>query len=170
MTEINANKAILNAIKNILEGSDKLSKKDFLKAVGDAFDDCKSNLVGKKALGKSLVAKPTNAQKTGKSKGKVKLAEEDQNDEEELPLGKKVKKDNLHPEADEKPKRKLSEYQLFAKEQLALLKAREDAKEADVEKLKQKDLMKLVAKRWKLKKEGVDEEEWDDRIALMEDE
>jgi hypothetical protein len=84
----------------------------------------------------------------------------------EVVMNKKVKKDNLVPDED-KPKRKLRDYQQFAKDQLAFLKQREDAKEEGEEKLKQKDLMKLVAKRWKLKKEGIDETEWDD---IMEEE
>lgn len=81
----------------------------------------------------------------------------------EVVMNKKVKKDNLVPDED-KPKRKLSDLQQFAKDQLAYLKQREDAKEEGEEKLKLKDLMKLVAKRWKLKKEGIDETEWDDRM------
>ena len=80
-------------------------------------------------------------------------------------MNKKVKKDTLKPDDDnEKPKRKLSDYQQFAKDQLSILKHREDAKEDGDEKLKQKDLMKLVAKRWKLKKAGIDETEWDERM------
>jgi hypothetical protein len=144
------NKAILADIKAFLDGNDSITKKDFLKAVGEAFD-------------KNKVAKP----KTLKMKGKAK--EEDGEDIVEKVMNKKVKKDNLKPDGEEKPKRKLSDYQQFAKEQLAFLKQREDAKEEGEEKLKQKDLMKLVAKRWKLKKEEIPEEEWDERMN-MEDE
>jgi len=140
-------KAILAEIKSFLETNDKIIKKDFLKAVGQAFDNNK-------------LAKP----KALKLKAKVK--EEIEGSNVEAVMNKKVKKDDLRPEED-KPKRKLSDYQQFAKDQLAFLKQREDAKEEGVEKLKQKDLMKLVAKRWKLKKEGIEENEWDDR---MEDE
>jgi len=138
-------KAILADIKSFLESNDKINKKDFLKAVGDAFDNNK--LAKPKAL-----------------KLKVKAKEEIDGSNVEAVMNKKVKKDDLKPE-DDKPKRKLSDYQQFAKDQLAFLKQREDAKEEGVEKLKQKDLMKLVAKRWKLKKEGIDETEWDDRMA-----
>ena len=140
-------KAILAEIKSFLETNDKIIKKDFLKAVGQAFDNNK--LAKPKAL-----------------KLKVKAKEEIDGSNVEAVMNKKVKKDDLRPEED-KPKRKLSDYQQFAKDQLAFLKQREDAKEEGVEKLKQKDLMKLVAKRWKLKKEGIEENEWDDR---MEDE
>ena len=154
MTSVN-NKAVLTAIKNFLEGAEKLTKKDFLKAVGDAFD---------------ANATKANA-KTLKVKAKAK-APKDEGEEETEPLKKKtVKKDKLIPDDDgEKPKRKLSDYQIFAKEQLAFLKAREDEKEEGEVKLKQKDLMRLVAKRWKLKKEGVDESEWDSRIEEEADE
>lgn len=153
MTSVN-NKAVLTAIKTFLDGADKLTKKDFLKAVGDAFD---ANITKAKA-------------KTLKVKAKAKEPK-DEGQEETEPLKKKVKKDALKPDDDgEKPKRKLSEYQIFAKEQLAFLKSREDEKEEGEEKLKQKDLMRLVAKRWKLKKEGVDENEWDERIEAEADE
>ena len=138
-------KAILADIKTFLESNDKINKKDFLKAVCDAFDNNK--LAKPKAL-----------------KLKVKAKEEIEGSNVEAVMNKKVKKDDLIPEGD-KPKRKLSDYQQFAKDQLAFLKQREDAKEEGVEKLKQKDLMKLVAKRWKLKKEGIDETEWDDRMS-----
>jgi len=143
------NKAILTAIKKVLDESDKLTKKDFLKAVGVAFDENKPS------------AKP----KVLKLKGKA-IAKDEETDEIGGRKVKKVEKDDIQP--DDKPKRKLSDYQQFAKEQLAFLKQREDAKEDACERLKQKDLMKLVAKRWKLKKEGVDEEEWDERIEAME--
>lgn len=144
------NKAILTAIKKVLDESDKLTKKDFLKAVGIAFDENKPS------------AKP----KVLKLKGK-----KDEKDEETDEIGgrkvKKVEKDDIQPE--DKPKRKLSDYQQFAKDQLAFLKQREDAKEDAGDRLRQKDLMKLVAKRWRLKKEGVEEEEWDERIEAMDD-
>lgn len=151
MTSVN-NKAVLAAIKNFLDGAEKLTKKDFLKAVGDAYD-----------------ANTTKA-KTLRVKAKAKVPK-DEGEEETEPLKKKtVKKDVLKPDDDgEKPKRKLSEYQIFAKEQLAFLKSREDDKEEGEVKLKQKDLMKLVAKRWKLKKDGVDENEWDERIEAEAD-
>lgn len=139
-------KAILAEIKSFLETNDKIVKKDFLKAVGEAFD-------------KNKGAKP----KALKLKAKAQEEVEGGSNIEAV-MNKKVKKDNLVPDED-KPKRKLSDYQQFAKEQLAFLKQREDAKEEGEEKLKQKDLMKLVAKRWKLKKEGIDETEWDDRMA-----
>lgn len=144
------NKAILTAIKKVLDESDKLTKKDFLKAVGIAFDENKPS-----------VAKP----KVLKMKGKAN-AKDEEDDEFDGRKVKKVEKDDIQP--DDKPKRKLSDYQQFAKDQLAFLKQREDAKEDASERLKQKDLMKLVAKRWRLKKEGVDEEEWDERIEAME--
>ena len=144
MSKANA-KAILADIKSFLDSNDKIVKKDFLKAVGEAFD-------------KNKLAKP----KVLKLKAKAK--EEINGSNIEVVMNKKVKKDNLNPDED-KPKRKLSDYQQFAKDQLAFLKQREDAKEDGVEKLKQKDLMKLVAKRWKLKKEGIEETEWDDRMA-----
>ena len=137
-------KAILAEIKSFLESNDKIIKKDFLKAVGEAFDNNK-------------LTKPKGL----KLKAKVKEEIEGSNVDEVM--NKKVKKDDLKPDED-KPKRKLSDYQQFAKEQLAFLKQREDAKDKVEEKLKQKDLMKLVAKRWKLKKEGIDENEWDDRM------
>lgn len=139
-------KAILADIKNFLDSNEKIIKKDFLKAVGEAFD--KNKLAKPKAL-----------------KLKAKAKEEVDGSNIEAVMNKKVKKDNLIPDGEEKPKRKLSDYQQFAKEQLAFLKQREDAKEDGEEKLKQKDLMKLVAKRWKLKKEGIDESEWDDRMV-----
>jgi hypothetical protein len=137
-------KAILAEIKSFLESNDKIIKKDFLKVVGEAFDNNK-------------LAKPKGL------KLKAKAKEEIEGSNVEAVMNKKVKKDDLKPE-DDKPKRKLSDYQQFAKEQLAFLKQREDAKDKGEEKLKQKDLMKLVAKRWKLKKEGIDENEWDDRM------
>jgi hypothetical protein len=143
-------KAILADIKTFLDGNDKTTKKDFLKAVGEAFD-------------KNKTAKPKTLKLKGKQQAEVK------DDKEEKVFGgrkvKKVEKDDIHPE--DKPKRKLSDYQQFAKDQLAYLKQREDAKEDREEKLKQKDLMKLVGKRWKLKKEDIDESEWDER--MMED-
>jgi hypothetical protein len=139
-------KAILADIKSFLESNDKIVKKDFLKAVGEAFD-------------KNKVAKPKALKLKEKAKEEI-----DGGSNIEAVMKKKVKKDNLVPDED-KPKRKLSEYQQFAKDQLAFLKQREDAKEEGEEKLKQKDLMKLVAKRWKLKKEGIDETEWDDRMG-----
>lgn len=144
------NKAILAEIKSYLDTNDKIVKKDFLKAVGEAFD-------------KNKIAKP----KAIKLKAKAK--EEVEGSNIEAVMNKKVKKDNLIPDED-KPKRKLSDYQQFAKEQLSLLKQREDAKEDGEEKLKQKDLMKLVAKRWKMKKEGIDESEWDKRMEEQDDE
>jgi hypothetical protein len=138
------NKAILAEIKSFLDSNEKIVKKDFLKAVGEAFD-------------KNKLAKP----KALKLKGKVK--EEVEGSNVAQVMSKQVMKDDLVPE--EKPKRKLSDYQQFAKDQLAFLKQREDAKDEGEEKLKQKDLMKLVAKRWKLKKEGIDENEWEDRMV-----
>lgn len=138
------NKAILADIKYFLDTNEKIIKKDFLKAVGEAFD--KNKLAKPKAL-----------------KLKAKAKEEVEGSNISQVMKKPVMKDDLVP--DEKPKRKLSEYQQFAKEQLAFLKHREDVKEDGEEKLKQKDLMKLVAKRWKLKKEGIDESEWDDRMV-----
>ena len=137
------NKAILADIKAFLDEHETITKKDFLKAIGDAFD---KNKVAKKAL-------------------KNKWTPKDADDESviEKVMKKKVNKDNLKPDED-KPKRKLSDYQQFAKEQLAYLKQREDAKEDGEEKLKQKDLMRLVAKRWKLKKADIPEEEWDERM------
>jgi hypothetical protein len=137
------NKAILADIKAFLDEHETITKKDFLKAIGDAFD---KNKVAKKAL---------------KIKGKAKDADDES--VVEKVMKKKVNKDNLKPDED-KPKRKLSDYQQFAKEQLAYLKQREDAKEDGEEKLKQKDLMRLVAKRWKLKKADLPEEEWDERM------
>lgn len=150
------NKAILTAIKKILDESDKLTKKDFLKAVGVAFDENKPSF-----------AKPKVLKLKGKANAKDEVVEEDEGEIGGRKM-RQVGKDDVNP--DEKPKRKLSDYQQFAKEQLAFLKQREDAKEDVSERLKQKDLMKLVAKRWKLRKEGVDEEEWDERIEAMEDE
>ena len=139
------NKSILADIKTFLESHEKTTKKDFLKAVGTAFD-------------KNKVEKP----KTLKLKAKAALEEVEGSNIEKV-MNKKVQKDELVPIGD-KPARKLSDYQLFAKEQLAFLKQREDAKEEIEVKLKQKDLMKLVAKRWKLKKAGIDENEWDERM------
>lgn len=139
------NKSILADIKTFLESHEKITKKDFLKAVGTAFD-------------KNKVEKP----KTLKLKAKAALEEVEGSNIEKV-MNKKVQKDELVPIGD-KPARKLSDYQLFAKEQLAFLKQREDAKEEIEVKLKQKDLMKLVAKRWKLKKAGIDENEWDERM------
>jgi hypothetical protein len=144
------NKAILADIKAFLDENETTTKKDFLKAIGEAFD-------------KNKVAKT----KTLKVKSKAK----DENNESvvEKVMNKKVKKDTLKPDED-KPKRKLSDYQQFAKEQLAYLKQREDAKEEGEEKLKQKDLMKLVAKRGKLKKADIAEEEWDERMMENDEE
>jgi len=153
MTSVNT-KAILTAIKTFLDRDEKPTKKDFLKVIGDAFD---------------ANAKTGAKTKTLKVKVKAKVAPADEGEEEIEPLKKKVKKDDLKSQ-DDKPKRKLSEYQIFAKEQLALLKRREDEKEDGEVKLKQKDLMRLVAKRWKLKKDGVDEDDWDARIEEQEDE
>ena len=144
------NKAILADIKSYLDSNDKIIKKDFLKAVGEAFD-------------KNKLAKPKALKLKAKAKEEV-----GDGSNIEIVMNKKVKKDNLVPDED-KPKRKLSDYQQFAKDQLAFLKQREDAKEEGEEKLKQKDLMKLVAKRWKLKKEGIDETEWDDRMEEEEE-
>jgi len=156
------NKAILTAIKKVLDDSDKLTKKDFLKAVGIAFDENKPS------------AKPKVLKLKGKKDEKNEKDEKDEKDEkneETDKIGgrkvKKVDKDDIQPE--DKPKRKLSDYQQFAKDQLAFLKQREDAKEDAGDRLRQKDLMKLVAKRWRLKKEGVEEEEWDERIEAMDD-
>jgi len=143
MTKAN-NKAILAEIKSFLDDNETITKKDFLKAVGEAFD-------------KNKVAKP----KALKVKGKK---NDDDESVVEKVMKKKVQKDTLKPDDEEKPKKKLSDYQQFAKDQLAFLKQREDAKEEGEEKLKQKDLMKLVAKRWKLKKAGIDEGEWDERM------
>lgn len=148
-----SSKTIITIIKKFLDENDKITKKEFLKVVSDAFDD----------------NKPTVKAKTLKLKCKNK--DESKNNEEEKNseiMNKKIKKDNIKND-DEKPKRKLSEYQQFAKEQLAFLKAREDSKN-NGEKLKQKDLLKLVGKRWKLKKEGIDEDEWDTKIEEIEDE
>ncbi len=148
------NKAILSAIKSFLEGTEKPTKKDFLKVVGDAFD---------------ANAKSVAKAKTLKVKAKAKT-QKDEGLEETEPLKKTVKRDDLKLEDDdEKPKRKLSAYQIFAKEQLTLLKSREDEKEEGVMKLKQKDLMRLVARRWKLKKDGVDECDWDSIIEEEDD-
>lgn len=145
-------KEILAEIKNFLDSNDKITKKDFLKAVGDAFDNNK-------------IDKP----KTLKMKVKAKKNDnENKNENVDEVMKKKITKDTLKVDG-EKPKRKLSEYQLFAKDQLALLKKREDDKADGEEKLKQKDLMKLVAKRWKMKKENIDEDEWDERM-LEDDE
>lgn len=141
-------KGILAEIKNFLDSNENITKKDFLKAVGDAFDNNKPD-------------KP----KTLKMKVKAKKNEGVEGVEEVMK--KKINKDTLKVDG-EKPKRKLSEYQLFAKEQLSLLKKREDDKGDGEEKLKQKDLMKLVAKRWKLKKENIDESEWDERMLEEE--
>ncbi len=69
-----------------------------------------------------------------------------------LKLGKEKKVD------DEKPKRAPTAYQLFVKETLPELKAREDAKGEGEEKLKQTDLIKEVAKMWKDKQASLKEE------------
>ena len=55
-------------------------------------------------------------------------------------------------DGEEKPKKELSDYQIFMKEQMVLLKAREDAKEEGEEKVKPKDLMKEIGELWKQKK------------------
>jgi len=144
-------KAILADIKTFLDENNKTTKKDFLKAVGDAFD-------------KNKTAKPKTLKLKGKAKAEVKV---DVGAEDVLK--RKTKKNALVPD-DDKPKRKLSDYQQFAKEQLAYLKNREDEKEEGEERLKQKDLMKLVGKRWKLKKAEIDESEWDERMLEEEDE
>jgi len=150
MSKANA-KAIVAEIKTFLEANMNITKKDFLKAVGQAFDN------NKNAKTKSL-----------KLKAAVDKSDEDGNKIDAV-MKKPVKKDTLKPEeGDEKPKRKLSDYQIFAKEQLAFLKHREDSKDDGEEKLKQKDLMKLVAKRWNMKKAGIDEEEWDDKMKEEE--
>ena len=146
MAKANA-KAIVAEIKIFLEANLNTTKKDFLKAVGQAFDNNKN-------------AKP----KTLKIKAAAVEKSDGEDNDIEAVLKKPVKKDKLKPDGEDKPKRKLSDYQIFAKEQLAFLKQREDAKEEGEEKLKQKDLMKLVAKRWHLKKSGIDEDEWDERM------
>ena len=148
-------KAILADIKSFLDSNEKIIKKDFLKAVGEAFDKNKT------AKPKALKMKPKAKKEDG--------CEGEESNIEAI-LKKKVKKDDLNVGGEEKVKRKLSDYQQFAKEQLAFLKQREDAKEDGDEKLKQKELMKLVAKRWKMKKEGIDEAEWDERMDQDDDE
>ncbi len=62
---------------------------------------------------------------------------------------KKSVKLNKKDEADDKPKREPTAYQLFVKSTLPSLKAREDAKNEGEEKLKQTELIKEVAKMWK---------------------
>jgi len=61
--------------------------------------------------------------------------------DENIILKKKINKKD-----DNKPKKPLTEYQLFMKEQMEILKAKNDGK-------KPNDLMKEIGQMWKLKKE-----------------
>lgn len=64
----------------------------------------------------------------------------------------KGKKNKKNDDEEDKPKKELSPYQLFMKEQMPILKARENEKEDGVEKKKATDLMKEIGELWKLKK------------------
>lgn len=64
---------------------------------------------------------------------------------------KKTSKKDSDNDSQEKPKRPLSEYQIYMKEQMTILKAREDGK-------KPNDLMKEIGEMWKAKKNKQAEE------------
>ena len=68
---------------------------------------------------------------------------------------KKPKEDKQKEEKskEDKPKRELTAYQVFMKEQMTILKAREDAKGDDEVKIKPKELMKEIGELWKASKE-----------------
>ena len=63
---------------------------------------------------------------------------------------KKSKKSN-----DEKEKKPLNAYQEFMKEQRPIINARENSKSEDEVKLNTREIMKEIAEKWKLKKEGI---------------
>lgn len=64
----------------------------------------------------------------------------------------KTKNSNKSKKENKEPK-ELSPYQLFMKEKMVVLKAREDGKENVDERLKPKDLMKEIGELWKQQKE-----------------
>jgi len=126
---MSANKQIVEKISNYLNDNDDITKKEFIAFVGDAFDECK----GKKADDKVI-------KKDKKTK------------DDEKPKKNKPKKSN--DDEEEKPKKELTAYQKFVKEQMPILKAREDAKDDGTEKKKASQLMKEIGELWKADKEA----------------
>lgn len=78
-----------------------------------------------------------------KSKGKKAGAKD-----KDVEKSKAAKEDD----AEEKPKKELTEYQKFMKEQMPILKAREDEKDDGEEKKKAKDLLKEIGVMWQAQK------------------
>lgn len=70
---------------------------------------------------------------------------------EEMPK-KSAKKDEVDEDGEEKPKKELTGYQKFVKEQMPILKAREDEKDDGETKKKASELMKEIGELWKAEK------------------
>jgi len=130
---MSANKQIVEKIGNYLNDNEDITKKEFITFVGNAFDECKGKIVDAD-------------EKVKKEKKDKKIKDE------EKPKKNKPKKTN--DDEEEKPKRELTAYQLFVKEQMPILKAREDAKDDGEEKKKASQLMKEIGELWKADKEA----------------
>jgi len=72
--------------------------------------------------------------------------------EEHKTKGKKSVKKEKDDNGDEKPKKELSGYQKFVKEQMPMLKAREDEKKEGETKKKASELMKEIGELWQIEK------------------
>jgi hypothetical protein len=143
-----ANSKIAEDIKTFLDANENCNKKDFVAACGAAFNEHKGK--GKKA------AKEVESEEEAEEKPKAKPTKE----AKEKPVKaakkptKKEAKEAAKKDEEEKPKKELNGYQKFVKEQMPILKAREDAKGDDEEKMKAKDLMKEIGEMWQAAKEA----------------
>ena len=123
------NKQIITKITEAInalyeEKKEDFNKKDLENVVNNAIKEAYENI------------KVVKGKKPRKTVDKLKKDNDD-----------KPKKDN-----DDKPKKELTAYQIFMKEQMGLLKAREDAKPEGDEKKKPKELMKEIGELWKKSK------------------
>jgi len=98
----------------------------------------------KKELETTISTLAKNAYDKFKNKAKGKGKKEDKE-------GIKEDKEDIK---EDKPKRELTKYQIFMKEQMAILKARENAKGDGEEKISPKNLMREIGEMWKAQKEA----------------
>lgn len=118
---MSVNEQIAEKINNYLSENDDFTKKEFVTFAGEVFDEC--NGKEKKATDDKPKKKPTK--KADEKKKPAKKADDE-----------------------DKPKKPLTKYQEFVKEQMPILKAREDAKEDGDEKKKASALMKEIGELW----------------------
>ena len=118
---MSVNEQIAEKINNYLSENDDFTKKEFVTFAGEVFEECN---------------------------GKEKKATDDKPKKKSTKKADEKKKPAKKADDEDKPKKPLTKYQEFVKEQMPILKAREDAKEDGDEKKKASALMKEIGELW----------------------